>query len=48
MSVNEIRDFFFESYYKGTGFSKETSCYSMKRLKKRFFVACEQINGKNT
>ena len=30
MSVNEIRDFIFESYYKGIGFSKEDSHYSPK------------------
>ena len=35
MSVNEIRDFIFENYYKRIGFSKETSYYSMKRLKKK-------------
>ena len=33
MSGNEIRDFIFESYYKRIGFSKESSYYSMKRLK---------------
>ena len=25
MTINEIRDFIFESYYKRTGFSKENS-----------------------
>ena len=34
MSVNEIRDFIFENYYKRIRFSKENSYYSMKRLKK--------------
>ena len=48
MTVSEIRDFIFGNYYKRIGFSKENSCYSMKRLRKRFFVACEQINRKNT
>ena len=33
MSVNEIRDFIFESYCKRIRFSKESSYYSMKRLK---------------
>ena len=49
ISVNEIRHFVFENYYKRIGFSKE-SYYSMKRLKKkkRFFVSCEQISRKNT
>ena len=30
MSVNEIRDFFFENYYKRIGFSKENGYYSIK------------------
>ena len=32
MSVNEIRDFIFENYYKLIAFSIENSYYSMKRL----------------
>ena len=40
MSVNEIRDFTFENYYKQIGFSKENSYYSMKRLEKQVCVAC--------
>ena len=49
ISVNEIRDFIFENYYIRTGFSKKNSYYSMKPLKKkRFAVACKQINRKNT
>ena len=49
MSGNEIRDFIFENYYKRIGISKENSHYSMKHLKKkRFIVACKQINSKNT
>ena len=35
MSVNEIKDFIFENYYKRTGFSKEGNCCSMKRLKRK-------------
>ena len=36
MSVNETRDFIFEkTNYKGIGFAKENSYYSMKHLKKR-------------
>ena len=35
MSVNEIRDFIFENYYKRIEFSKENCYYSMKRLKKK-------------
>ena len=37
MSINEIRVFIFENYYKGIGFSKENSYYSMKHLKKKHF-----------
>ena len=48
MSVSEIRDFIFENYHKRIRFSKEISYYSMKHLKKkkkkRFVVACKQIN----
>ena len=33
MSVNEIRDFNFEKYYEGIGFSKENNYQSMKRQK---------------
>ena len=35
MSVNEIRYFIFENYYKRIGFSKESSYYSMKHLKRK-------------
>ena len=38
-SVNEIRDFTFENYYKRIGFSKKSNYYSMKLLKKKRFVA---------
>ena len=38
MSINEIRDFIFKNYCKRTGFSKESSYYSMKRLKKK--ISC--------
>ena len=48
MSVNEIREFVFEDYHKRIGFSKESSYYSVKRLKKKsFIVACKQINRKS-
>ena len=40
MSVNEIRDFIFESCYKQFGFSKENSYYSVKQQKKRSTVVC--------
>ena len=49
MIANEIRDFVLENYYKQIGFYKENNYYSMKRLKKkRFIVACKQINRKIT
>ena len=48
MSVNELRDFIFENYYKQISFVEDRSYYSMKHLKKRFVVACNQINRKNT
>ena len=49
MSINKIKDFTFANYYKRIGFSKESSYYSVKRLKnKRFIVDCKQINRKNT
>ena len=35
MFINEIKDFILENYYKRIGFSKESSYYLMKRLKKR-------------
>ena len=51
MSVNEIRDFIFENYYKRIGFSKRNSHYSMKRFNETLekkIVACKQISRKNT
>ena len=48
MSFDEIKNFIFENFYERIGFSKENSYYSMKQLKKRFAVACKQINRKNT
>ena len=43
MSVNEIRDFIFENYYKQTDFSKEYCYYSMTRLKEKFYCYSETI-----
>ena len=34
MEFNELKDFFFENYYRRIGFSKENSYYSMKHQKK--------------
>ena len=38
MTVNQLRDFIFDSNYKGIGFVKESSFYSRKCLKKRFVI----------
>ena len=46
MTVHELRNFIFENYYKRNGFVKESSYYSIKRLKKRFAIACDQIDRK--
>ena len=48
MSVNEIRYFIFENYYKRIGFSKENSHYSINCFKKskRFILACKKVNKK--
>ena len=35
MSVNEIKHFIFENYYKGIGFSKKISYNLIKRLNKK-------------
>ena len=46
MSVNELRDFIFQNYYERIGFAKERSFFSIKCLKKTFFVAFNQISRK--
>ena len=38
MSVNEIRDFTFENYYKRIKFSKKISYCSVKRLKRKHLL----------
>ena len=38
MSVNEIRDFTFENYYKRIQFSKEISYCSAERLKRKHLL----------
>ena len=43
MTVNEIKDFIFENYYKQIGFSKENSYYSMKHKKDLQFFATKLI-----
>ena len=49
-SVNLVREFIFENYYKPIGFGKKRSYYSIKHLKKkkRFTVSCKQIKRKDT
>ena len=44
MSVDEIRDFIFENYYRRIEFFKENSYYSIKRFQKQ--LACKQTNRK--
>ena len=46
MSVNEIRGFIFENYCNIIGFSKESSCYSMKRSKKDLLLPANKLMGK--
>ena len=46
MAFNELKDFIFENYYKRIGSVKESTYYSMKRLKKGFVIACNEINRK--
>ena len=49
MSINEIKDFILENYFKRIEFSKEKSYYSMEHLKdKDLLLPCKQINRKNT
>ena len=43
MSVNEIKGFIFENYYKQIGFSKNNSYYSMKRLKKDLLLLANEF-----
>ena len=47
MSVNEIRYFILENYYKWIGFSKESSYYSLKRVKrKNLLLLANKLMGK--
>ena len=49
MSVNDIRDFIFENYYKQMGFSMEVSYYLMKRLKRKdLLLLANKLIEKNT
>ena len=44
MSIIDVKDFTFESYYKRIGFSKGNSYHSIKRLKKKKIYCCSQLN----
>ena len=39
-SVNEIRDFIFQKYYKRIAFAIENSYHSTKKKKKRSTIVC--------
>ena len=43
MTINKLRDFFYENYYSKIRFTKENSFYSIKRQKKRFTIILKQI-----
>ena len=42
MSVNKMKDFISEKYYKRIEFSKESSYYSIKILNKKNIITCKQ------
>ena len=42
MTVNQLRDFIFENYYKQIRFVEESSYYLMKRLGKRICYCFQQ------
>ena len=46
MAANKLRNFIFENYYKRIGFIKKITYYSKQRLRKRFDIACTEINRK--
>ena len=48
MSVNELKEFIFENYYKRIRFIKKKLLFDKTLEKKRFVFACKQINRKNT
>ena len=48
-SINEIKDFVSENYYKRIGFSKKISCNSMKHSnKKDLLLLVNKLIKKNT
>ena len=49
MSVNEIKDFFFENYDKTIVFSKESSYFSLKSFRKKdLLLFANKLIQKNT
>ena len=40
MTVKDLREFIFESYYKRIGFSKMDNYYSLKNAEKKFGIVC--------
>ena len=49
MSVNEIKDFFFENYGKTIVFSKESSYFSLKSFRKKdLLLFANKLIQKNT
>ena len=47
MTVKDLKNVIFESFYQRIGFAKENSYYSMKHQKKRFTIGCKKITRKN-
>ena len=48
MTIEEFEDFILKNRYRKIEFSEENSYHSMKhQKKKRFPVACNEINRKN-
>ena len=47
MSINEISNFVFENYFKSIGFSKESSYYQIKHLKRKdLLLLANKLIGK--
>ena len=44
MTVNKVRDFIFENYYKRIGFSKKSSYYSLTHQKKKIYRSTVRKN----
>ena len=46
-TVKELKDFIFENYYRGIGFTNENSYYSMKKMKDLLLLATKLIEKYN-